>query len=663
MFHKILIANRGEIACRIIATAKKLGIKTVAVFSDADAHSRHVALADEAIHIGPAPASESYLLADKIIAAAQKTGAEAIHPGYGFLSENAGFANSCDKNGIAFIGPPTGAIVAMGSKSEAKRLMEAADVPLVPGYHGDAQDLDTLKKAAVDCGYPVLIKASAGGGGKGMRVVESEIDFEEALASAKREALSSFGNDQVLVEKYLLQPRHIEIQVFADTHGNAVHLFERDCSVQRRHQKVVEEAPAPGMSTDIRNKMGATAIAAAKAINYVGAGTVEFIVDRHGEYFFMEMNTRLQVEHPVTEMISGQDLVEWQLRVAAGEALPVSQDALQISGHAFEVRIYAEDPNNNFMPATGQLKHLQFPAESAHIRIDTGVRQDDSVSIHYDPMIAKLIVWDENRRSALRRLHLALRELQIVGLTNNVDFLDRIICHPSFVSGNFDTGFIEQHGDELFKQSDSDQTQMLSLATLFLQAQRKSAAIQSHPSDITSPWALADNWRLNLPNLETMRFINGEDSLNVEITHHTGGYSLQLPNGVTVDAHANIDANGQLNAFIDGQKISASVIKNDQTLHIFTDTATYLLTVIEGHGLSIDEDDDKGGLTAPMPGTIIDVLVADGDEVNEGQTLILLEAMKMEHAIKAPADGMIGSVKFKTGDMVEEGVALIEMAP
>ncbi len=661
MFHKILIANRGEIACRIIATAKKCGIQTVAVYSDADAQARHVALADEAIHIGPAPASESYLIGKKIIDAALQTGAQAIHPGYGFLSENAAFAEQCTAQGLVFIGPPASAIIAMGSKSRAKQLMEKAGVPLVPGYHGDDQNPATLKQAAIDCGFPAMIKASAGGGGKGMRIVESLDVFDEALASAKREAQSSFGDDKVLIEKYLQEPRHIEIQVFADRMGNAVHLFERDCSVQRRHQKVIEEAPAPGLSEDIRASMGEAAIAAAKAIQYVGAGTVEFIMDKSGEYFFMEMNTRLQVEHPVTEMITRKDLVEWQLRIAAGESLPANQNQLHIHGHAFEARIYAEDPNNNFLPATGKLGHLQFPAESPHTRIDTGVREGDNVSIHYDPMIAKLIVWDENREAALRRMHNALRSVQIVGLANNVDFLDQIICHPSFSSGQFDTGFIDKHSDVLLQANNHQQHLLLTLASLFILEHRKHTLSRASSEDIHSPWHCADSWRLNLPAEETLQFkVHNEDRF-IQVTHRAQGYRIQPTEDHASSATATLTAKNMLEAFVDGQKVTASVIQQGAELHVFTHSASGQFQLIEETHGGLEDGDSTGNLVSPMPGTIIDVLVQDGDSVATGQTLLLLEAMKMEHAIKAPADGVIKSVKFAKGDMVEEGVALIEM--
>ena len=452
MFDKILIANRGEIACRVAHTCRRLGVRSVAVYSEADANARHVTLCDEAYLLGPAPARDSYLKSDLILEIAQRCGAQAIHPGYGFLSENAEFAEACGKAGVVFIGPPAEAIRAMGSKSAAKTIMAAAGVPLVPGYHGADQDHDILAKAAEEIGYPVLIKASAGGGGKGMRIVEAATGLADGIAAAKRESMASFGDDHVLVEKYLLQPRHIEIQVFADTQHDAVYLFERDCSVQRRHQKVLEEAPAPGMTPERRQEMGKAAVAAAQAIGYVGAGTVEFIVHADGTFYFMEMNTRLQVEHPVTEMISGQDLVEWQLRVASGEPLPCSQEDLSIKGHAFEARIYAEDPDRDFLPATGILQHLSTPEEGPHVRIDTGVRQGDEVSVHYDPMIAKLIAWDQDRDSALRRLRQALGDYQVVGVTTNLRLLSALSAHPAFAAGQLDTGFIEQHREQLFPE-------------------------------------------------------------------------------------------------------------------------------------------------------------------------------------------------------------------
>src|SRR5262245_30566196 len=495
MFSKILIANRGEIACRVIKTARRLGIKTVAVYSDADRNAMHVAMADEAVHIGGSPARESYLVVERIIDAARRTGAQAIHPGYGFLSENAGFAEACAKAGIVFIGPPPAAIRAMGSKSEAQKIMEKARVPLVPGYHGDDQSPALLAKEAARIGFPVLIKASAGGGGKGMRVVESAPKFDEALAGAKREAKSSFADDHVLVEKYLTRPRHIEIQVFADSHGNCLYLFERDCSIQRRHQKVIEEAPAPNMDPKRRKAMGEAAVAAARAIGYVGAGTVEFIANQDGSFYFMEMNTRLQVEHPVTEMITGQDLVEWQLVVAAGGKLPLTQDQLRIDGHAVEVRLYAEDPNRNFLPSTGTLVHLRLPAESLNVRVDTGVRQGDTVTPFYDPMIAKVIVHDRDRTSAMRRMAALMGETEVVGVTTNAALLKALCAHPAFVGGEVDTGFIERHHDQLFAKPAPASDRTIAIATLARLVEWHDTA-RSSPGDPYSPWGEQNGFRL-----------------------------------------------------------------------------------------------------------------------------------------------------------------------
>src|SRR5210317_225649 len=466
MFNKILIANRGEIACRVIKTARRMGVATVAVYSDADRDALHVRLADEAIHVGAAPARESYLLGDRILAAALTTGAQAVHPGYGFLSENAGFARDCADQGVVFIGPPTAAIEAMGSKSAAKRIMEEAGVPLVPGYHGDDQDPELLRAAAQDMGYPVLLKATAGGGGKGMRQVWSAGEFDEALAAARRESAASFGDDTMLVEKYLTKPRHVEFQVFCDNHGNGIYLAERDCSVQRRHQKVIEEAPAPGMSEALRKEMGHAAVKSAQAIDYRGAGTVEFLLDEDGSFYFMEMNTRLQVEHPVTEMITGQDLVEWQLLVASGAPLPLSQDQVRINGHAFEARVYAEDPDNDFLPVTGTLGFLQPPEESAHVRVDTGVRQGDEISVYYDPMIAKLIVWDESRERALDRLATALSEYRIGGTVTNLDFLYNLATTEAFAQADLDTGFIEKHAESIFHSRAQDIETELPIAAI-----------------------------------------------------------------------------------------------------------------------------------------------------------------------------------------------------
>jgi len=519
MFTKILIANRGEIACRVIKTAKKMGILTVAVYSDADADALHVHMADEAIYLGASPSRESYLLGDKVIAAAKRTGAQAIHPGYGFLSENADFCRKCAQENITFIGPPVAAIEAMGSKSAAKNIMEKANVPLVPGYHGEDQAEQILKQAADDMGYPVLLKATAGGGGKGMRQVWSEKEFSEGLAAAKREAKSSFGDDTMLVEKYLTQPRHVEIQVFCDNHNNAVYLFERDCSVQRRHQKVIEEAPAFSMSESLRAQMGESAIKSAQAIGYQGAGTVEFLLDVDGSFYFMEMNTRLQVEHPVTEMISGQDLVEWQLRVAAGETLPKTQSELSINGHAFEARIYAEDANNDFLPATGTLSFLQTPVESDNVRIDTGVRQGDEVSVFYDPMIAKLIVWDENREKALQRLAKALAEYRIDGVTTNIDFLYNLATSKPFIDADIDTGFIEKHNDLIFHKDSQTLANELPMAALYLVLSQQQNAIDkaNTTNDPHSPWHNTNAWRLNEAHIHHITLMHNDINYDIAI--------------------------------------------------------------------------------------------------------------------------------------------------
>jgi len=499
MFKKILIANRGEIACRVIKTARRLGVATVAVYSEADANARHVRLADEAVLIGPAAARESYLVGEHILDVARRTGAEAIHPGYGFLSENEDFAEACEKAGIVFIGPPASAIRAMGSKSAAKSLMGSAGVPLTPGYHGDNQDPAFLAQQADQIGYPVLIKASSGGGGKGMRRVDAAADFEAALASCKREAANAFGDEQVLVEKYVLKPRHIEIQVFGDTHGNCVYLFERDCSLQRRHQKLIEEAPAPGMTLERRAAMGRAAVNAAKAVGYVGAGTVEFIANQDGSFYFMEMNTRLQVEHPVTEMITGLDLVEWQLRVASGQPLPLTQEQLEIDGHAIEARVYAEDPDKGFLPSTGRLVHLVPPPESDSVRVDTGVEQGDEITPYYDPMIAKLIVWGADRKQALARMRRALAQYRVVGVSNNINFLSRLVALPSFANAELDTGLIEREHGLLFPPQEvvPDEVWLVAALAELLHEQRNANAKFATAADRGSPWRSLDGWRLN----------------------------------------------------------------------------------------------------------------------------------------------------------------------
>ncbi len=660
MFDKILIANRGEIACRVIRTARQLGITTVAVFSEADAQSLHVSLADEAILVGAAPALESYLVAERILQAALKCGADAIHPGYGFLSENARFAADCAAAGIVFIGPPVAAIEAMGSKSAAKQIMSAAGVPLVPGYHEEDQSPQRLKLAADSVGYPLLIKASAGGGGKGMRVVCSPDEFEAALQGAKRESASAFGDDRMLLEKYLQQPRHVEIQVFADTHGNCVHLFERDCSIQRRHQKVVEEAPAPGLSEELRSSMGAAAIAAARTIGYVGAGTVEFLLDTDGSFYFMEMNTRLQVEHPVTEMITGQDLVEWQLRVAAGEPLPCRQEELAISGHAIEVRVYAEDPVKDFLPSTGTLRHLRQPQENAHVRVDTGVRQGDEVSMHYDPMIAKLIVWDHDRTRTVRRLQQALADFQVIGVTANISFLAAVAASPAFAAAELDTGFIERHRADLFPETEAASDRILALACLdvLLSRSREAAEAARASSDPFAPWHGTDGWRLNSDNFHRLDFFDNGEPVQVTVHFRRNGYLMELPGG-SLQVGGSIDADGYLCADLGGNRCRATVVRHGQDLTILCDGHSHLLTIDDPSLFETEQEEAGGRLTAPMPSTIVAVMVAAGDSVERGAPLMILEAMKMEHTIMAPTAGIVAKLHFAVGDMVSEGEELL----
>ena len=664
MFSKILIANRGEIACRVIRTAHQMGIATVAVYSEADADSMHVAMADEAICIGPAPARESYLCIDKVIDAAQRTGATAIHPGYGFLSENAEFCNACDAAGIVFIGPPVKAIEAMGSKSAAKQIMAKAKVPLVPGYHGAKQGAKLLLKEAEKIGFPVLLKAVAGGGGKGMRQVHEAAKFNEELEAAQREALSSFGNDVMLVEKYLTRTRHVEIQVFCDNHGNGVYLSERDCSIQRRHQKVIEEAPAPGMADEQRQEMGETAVRAAQAIDYSGAGTVEFLLNEDGSFYFMEMNTRLQVEHPVTEMVTGEDLVEWQLRVAAGESLPRRQEEIEIRGHAFEARIYAEDPNNDFLPATGVLGFLQAPEESEQVRVDTGVREGDEVSVHYDPMIAKLIVWDNDRASALRRLSVALSQYRVAGLTTNIDFLYNIATCEPFMKAELDTGFIENNRSLIFQGAPSDENQEVSLAALYLLLAREEAARQgaSRHSDPYSPWHANTAWRMNEPHLHRLTLHYRERDIEVLAEQTRSGkqtsYLLHFE-GQCVRAAGALDGD-RLLADIDGFRQKLTMAEHDGVYSAYRSSGAFQFEqqqadtgeeVAAGHG---------GNPQAPMNGTIVALLAEVGQEVEVDQPLLVMEAMKMEHTIRAPSAGKVTEFYFQPGELVDGDAELLD---
>jgi 3-methylcrotonyl-CoA carboxylase alpha subunit len=653
---KILIANRGEIACRVMKTCRRLGIATVAVYSEADKAALHVEMADEAVLIGPAAARESYLSIPKIIEAAKQTGAEAIHPGYGFLAENAEFAEAVTKAGMIFIGPPASAIRAMGGKSESKMLMEKAKVPLVPGYHGDKQEEKFLLAEAEKIGFPVLIKASAGGGGKGMRVVESAKDFAEALSGAQREAKSSFGNEKVLIEKYLVNPRHVEIQVFADSHGNAVYLFERDCSIQRRHQKVIEEAPAPGLSQATREKMGAAAVAAAQAIKYVGAGTVEFLLDANENFYFMEMNTRLQVEHPVTELITRLDLVEWQVKVANGDKLPLAQKDLKINGHAFEARLYAEDPSKDFLPGAGQIQFLRF-ASGNNIRIDTGVREalngnGDVISTHYDPMIAKIITWGPDRAAALHTMAEALDATHIAGPKSNINFLRRLARHSAFKAGKVNTHFIPDHHHALLPEKTAPAPDTLVLAALGLINQRKRKASGD-------PWNDLSAWRIGGNAADKFIFSDetGEYTLSVSYPAMT----VTLLDGKTVQVALTSSSGMGFAAHIDGKEYNAIVYRHGAQLAIMYNGHHEELHYADPLHAGEDEDSAVGKLTAPMPGKVVAVRVTLGAAVKKGQPLIIVEAMKMEHTITAPADGIVDAINANVGDQVNEKHELIAL--
>ncbi|MEN9769468.1 MAG: hypothetical protein RLZZ180_1098 [Pseudomonadota bacterium] len=690
MFKKILIANRGEIACRVAATAKRLGVQTVAVYSDADAHAKHVAACDEAVHIGGSAPKDSYLQWQRIIAAAQATGAQAIHPGYGFLSENEDFAQACADAGLVFVGPPASSIRAMGLKAESKQLMEKAGVPLVPGYHGANQDAALLQAEADRIGYPVLIKASAGGGGKGMRAVEKPEDFADALASCKREAINSFGDDAVLIEKYVQRPRHIEIQVFADTQGQCVYLHERDCSVQRRHQKVLEEAPAPGMSEHLRRQMGEAAVAAAQAVGYVGAGTVEFIVEGldggmdavpaagppqggaapsggsdprerrsvGAHFYFMEMNTRLQVEHPVTEAITGLDLVEWQLRVAAGQPLPMSQDQIPMRGHAIEARICAENPDKQFLPATGVLQVYTKPVATSFavgpVRIDDGVRQGDAISPFYDSMVAKLIVHGDNREQALARLDAALSELHIVGLNTNVQFLRHVLATQSFSRAQLDTALIPREAAQLFDQEPLGAA--LAVAAVVAHVLR---AEQSLAGD--DPFSARDGWRSHGLTQRRFELEFAGEPLRAQLTYGRDGLLLALGEQAPQPLRTE-PRDSELVVHLGTQTVRTRLYWQGDVAHVFSPRGATRITLIDALVHAGGSDQESGRLSAPMPGKIVGFLVKAGDKVSKGQALAVMEAMKMEHTIAAPADGQIGELLYAPGDQVAEGAELLKMA-
>ncbi|MDP2746733.1 acetyl/propionyl/methylcrotonyl-CoA carboxylase subunit alpha [Pseudomonas sp.] len=640
----LLVANRGEIACRVMRTAKAMGIQTVAVHSAIDANARHVREADLAVNLGGAKPADSYLRIDALIAAAKASGAQAIHPGYGFLSENAGFARAIEAAGLIFLGPPASAIDAMGSKSAAKALMEAAGVPLVPGYHGEAQDVETFRAASNAIGYPVLLKAAAGGGGKGMKVVERESELAEALASAQREAQSSFGDSRMLVEKYVLKPRHVEIQVFADSHGNCLYLNERDCSIQRRHQKVVEEAPAPGLSADLRRAMGEAAVKAAQAIGYVGAGTVEFLLDERGDFFFMEMNTRLQVEHPVTELITGLDLVAWQIRVARGEALPITQEQVPLIGHAIEVRLYAEDPDNDFLPATGTLALYREANTGPGRRVDSGVSEGDEVSPFYDPMLGKLIAWGENREEARLRLLAMLKETCVGGVRTNLAFLTRVLAHPAFANAELDTGFIPRHEAQLLPPVTDLPAEFWQLAAeAFVQSE---APLQRH-DDYHSPWARNNGLRLGLP-AETDLHLSCQNERQIVRLRHASASTVQLQGE-------------SLSVERDGLRQQHLAIRRGDSLYLHYAGELRSIQRVDPIAEVEASHQHHGGLTAPMNGSIVRVLVEAGQPVEAGTALVVLEAMKMEHSIRAPHAGTVKALYCSEGEMVSEGAVLVEL--
>lgn len=642
----VLVANRGEIACRVMRTARAMGLTTVAVHSATDRDARHVREADIAVDLGGSKAADSYLQIDKLIAAAKSSGAQAIHPGYGFLSENAGFARAIEQAGLIFLGPPASAIDAMGSKSAAKSLMETAGVPLVPGYHGEAQDAATFREAAARIGYPVLLKATAGGGGKGMKVVERDEDLAEALASAQREAQSSFGDSRMLVEKYVLKPRHVEIQVFADQHGHCLYLNERDCSIQRRHQKVVEEAPAPGLSPELRRAMGEAAVRAAQAIGYVGAGTVEFLLDARGEFFFMEMNTRLQVEHPVTEAITGLDLVAWQIRVAQGAPLPINQEQVPLTGHAIEVRLYAEDPVNDFLPATGTLQIYRESATGPGRRVDSGVSEGDAVSPFYDPMLGKLIAWGEDREQARLRLLAMLDEFAIGGLRTNLAFLRRIIAHPAFADAELDTGFIPRYQADLLPpaQGLSDDFWQTA-AQAYLQSTPNSAC----DDDPHSPWAVTHGMRLGLP---------AETNLHLSCAGETCKVQLRGAASDHVQFHGE-----KLTLRHNGVRQQTLAIRRDGTLYLHWQGELHAIQCVDPIAAVEASHSQQGGLGAPMNGSIVRVLVEVGQQVEAGTPLVVLEAMKMEHSIRANVGGTVSALYCAEGEMVSEGAVLVDLTP
>jgi len=662
MFDCVLIANRGEIACRVIRTCRRLGIRTVAVFSEVDANAQHVRLADEAHPIGGPRPQDSYLRGDAIIEVAKKTGAQAIHPGYGFLSENADFADAVEQAGIVFIGPKSASMRKMGSKAGAKELMAARGVPVLPGYTGEDQGNERLASEAQRVGFPLMIKAAHGGGGKGMRIVRSAEEFLLALESCQREAKNAFGRDRVLLERYIQTPRHIEFQVFADAHGHTIHLGERECSAQRRYQKVIEEAPSPFLTEERRAAMGAAAVAAARAIDYVNAGTVEFIVGADGEFHFMEINTRLQVEHPVTEMVTGLDLVEWQLRVAAGETLPLAQDEIQRHGHAIEVRLYAEDPEAGFLPGSGKLERLRLPTPDPHVRLDGGVIEGDTVSIYYDPMIAKLIVWDADRPRALARLREALADCEIAGPKSNVAFLEALIRHPVVVEGRIDTGYLDRHLDEVLPppQPPSPTDLAAAMAVVLLHDERAARERAQASSDPHSPWARNDGWRLgHASDREKCLAHRGNRHLL-----HAGGYDGDWrirSEGIAIDVAGARLLDGVLSARFDGQARRHRARADAQSVFIHDGQRRLSFERVPVYQSVADAGSGGDRVLAPMTGRIVLVKVAIGDAVEAGQELLVMEAMKMELSLKSPRKGKVMAVQARAGDLVEGDAVLIQL--
>jgi 3-methylcrotonyl-CoA carboxylase alpha subunit len=661
MFKKILIANRGEIACRVISTLKKMGITSVAVYSDADRHARHVTLADEAYYIGASRPDESYLKADDLLALAKKKNIDAIHPGYGFLSENSHFAQACSEAKITFIGPSADCIEKMGAKDAAKALMEAANVPVVPGYHGENQAPEHLQKQAEKVGFPLLIKAVSGGGGKGMRVVNKAAEFAKLLDSVKREAMNAFADDRILLERYISKPRHIEFQIFGDCHENYVHLHERECSLQRRHQKIIEETPSPFLDEKTRQAMGIAAVNAARAIRYSGAGTIEFIVGEDRSFYFMEMNTRLQVEHPVTEMVSGQDLVEWQIRVAAGQALPLKQEQIPRTGHSFEARLYAENPNNQFLPSTGKLQHLRFPTSDKNLRIETGVEQGDSISVFYDPMIAKLVVWGEDRETARERLLNALGETGIIGVENNIAFLGTLATHPDFIENKIDTQYIDKKLDRLLADSEVELPENVLLAATvkrLIEGKQLVKEMAATSADGNSPWFDTTGWR---PNGQSQRslFFNYEetDEIEVKVTENDEHFIFHLDDDLDVIAESL--ANDVIRLQINGSWERFIVLRHETSLLISWKNRWYALTEMNPFEPDLSTMSANSNIIAPMPGKLLKVLVANGDAVFEGQPLAIIEAMKMEHTLNAPFDGEIDQVFYSEDDFVEADATLI----